>query len=319
VGASEPEQLTQAKAIVAERLRVDAATAEVLRAFEDSGVQSLLLKGASFLRWLYREGETRVYFDCDLLVRPGDHDAAGRVLRSLGFVADLDESKMPSWWREHGVRWRRSEDSSVVDLHSTLEGVCTDEQRLWQVLRSDSETLDVGRYPARVLSVPGRALHLALHAAQHGRDAPLVVQELDLALTRIEWDIWRAAAALAASLDATAAFAAGLRLVPAGKALADRLGLRTDQPDHLALRAGGAPPPALTLERFSRAHGLRARAAIVRHKLVPPPTYMRKWYPRARRGPGWLLVAYVWRPVWLLGQAPEAYRAWRRTKPVSRG
>jgi hypothetical protein len=319
VGAAEPEQLTQAKAIVAERLRVDAATAEVLRAFEDSGVQSLLLKGASFLRWLYREGETRVYFDCDLLVRPGDHDGAGRVLRSLGFVADLDQSEMPSWWREHGVPWRRREDSSVVDLHSTLEGVGANEQRLWQVLWSDSETLEVGMYTARVLSVPGRALHLTLHAAQHGKGGSLVIGELDLALARVDPATWRAAAGLADSLRATPAFAAGLRLLPAGRMLAEELGLPPGQTHGLALRADGSPPPALTLERLSRTHGLRARAGIVRHKLVPPPTYMRKWYPRARRGPGWLLVAYVWRPVWLLGHAPKAYRAWRRTKHLSRG
>jgi hypothetical protein len=318
VGTAEPERLTEAKAIVAERLRVDAATAEVLRAFEDAGARSLLLKGESFRRWLYTEDEARFSADIDLLVQRGDLETAGAVLQSLGFVAELDQAKMPSWWREPGVAWTRSQDWVEVDLHSTLEGVGADEWRLWEVLWGESETLEIGRHPSRVLSVPGRALHLALHAAQHGKDGPLVIQELDLALARVDPATWRAAAAMAESLRATSAFAAGLRLLPAGRALADQLGLPQGQTHDLALRAEGAPAPALTLERLSSARGVRTRAGILRHKLIPPRTFMRKWYPRAQRGPGWLLVAYLWRPIWLLGQTPAAYRAWRSAKRAPR-
>ena len=64
----------------ASRLALDAATADVLRAFERVGARALLLKGASIARWLYAEGEPRTYVDCDVLVAPADVAAAEEVL-----------------------------------------------------------------------------------------------------------------------------------------------------------------------------------------------------------------------------------------------
>ena len=105
----------------AARMRIDSATAEVLRAFDAEGVSSILLKGASNRQWLRDSaGADRWYADCDLLVRPEDQEAATHVLRSLGFVSDLDPTKMPAWWREHGLSWRRDQDHEIIDIHRTL-------------------------------------------------------------------------------------------------------------------------------------------------------------------------------------------------------
>ena len=54
-------------------------------------------------------------------------------------------------------------------------------------------------------------MHLATHAAQHGPAYPKHVDELALALERWPADVWDSAALLAQEIDATKAFAAGLR------------------------------------------------------------------------------------------------------------
>lgn len=305
---------TSAARITAANLRVDAATAEVLRGFEVAGAQSLLLKGISVTRWVSTPDDPRLYSDCDLLVRPADLMAAERVLSDLGFRPLLYEADMPGWWREHAMTWTRTEDGTTVDLHRTLVGVGVDPDQLWLTLSSHVETLVVGSYPAQTLSIPGRAFQLALHAAQHGIvwDRPLA--DLERAVSAADEETWRAATELAASLQATAAFGAGLRLIPSGRVLAHRLGLPADLPTDVAIRADTAPPVALGLDQLAKAEGLRARLAILWHKLVPPATFMRHWSPLARQSRLGLVLAYLWRPLWLLARLPTGFRAWWRAR-----
>jgi Uncharacterised nucleotidyltransferase len=310
-GASSAAQITAAN------LRVDAATAEILHRFEAAGVASVLLKGVSLSRWISTRENPRLYLDCDLLIRPGDLSAAERALDDLGFKRLFDERRMPEWWREHAATWTRDEDGVKVDLHRDLVGSGIGPERLWRVLSAQTETLDVAGYSATALTIPARALHVALHAAQHGVEWDRPQTDLQRALAIADEEIWREAAQLAAALDATSSFAAGLRLLPEGRALADRLGLPADVPTDVALRAGTPPPVALGLDQLARARGVRARFAILWRKLVPPPTFMRHWSPRARQGRLGLLLAYLWRPVWLLSRLPAGIRAWREARRLS--
>ena len=81
--------------------------------------------------------------------------------------------------------------------------------------------------------------------------------QLERALERTDEATWREAAALAQTLGATGAFATGLRSVSAGRELAERLGLPRERPIDVALRAGRAPPEAITVEHYWQARGLR--------------------------------------------------------------
>jgi hypothetical protein len=311
---SAPEPLRhpgRAAGVLANTLRIDWGTAEVLKTFEAAGIQSLLLKGATFARWLYANDHPRPYGDCDLLVRPGDLDRARERLAALGFKPVYEEGEMPDWWREHAVAWLRHSDAVAVDLHHTLDGVGVDDEALWRTLASNRETVEVAGYPAPALAVPGRALHIALHAAQHGSMWAPVVDEVELAVGRTDTEVWEAAASLAAELQAMSAFAAGLRLAPAGRELADRLKLPTDQSVGTVLRSTTPPAVALGFHQLAQADGLRARLTILWHKLFPPPTFMRKWSRLARQGRLGLTLAYAYRPVWLLKNAPAGFRAWR--------
>ncbi len=296
-------------------MRIDGATAEVLRAFDAEGVSSVLLKGASNREWLEdRATDGRWYADCDLLVRPDDHEAAARVLLGLGFVSDLDPTKMPAWWREHDLSWRRDQDHGVIDVHTTLPGVGVDDERAWTLLSAGSQVIPVGGYRARALAIPARALHLALHAAHHGPGWVMGFADLERALEHGEEATWTAAAALADRLDATAAFLAGLRLTPAGRGLAERLGVVAAPSLDVLLVGDRARSAALTLERFACADDRRTRLSIVCNKLFPPPTFMRHWSPHARRGRPGLAIAYVLRLRWVLTRLPAAVRSWRRAR-----
>jgi hypothetical protein len=306
--------MTAAAAVAAHNLRVDHMTADVLRAFDEEGVESVLLKGPSTVRWLYTD-QPRRYQDCDLLVPPAAFGAAERVLRGLGFTPAVEQERMPDWWREHSIEWSGPERFTAVDLHRTLKGVGVEDARLWESLSADTETMMVGDFPSTVLSVRARCLLLALESSGDG----VYKDDLVRAIERAGESTWREAATLARDLDALAAFAAGLWLAPKGHALAAALALPRARSVDLDLRAGRAPAEALTIERLTRASGPRERIAIACRKLVPPPTFMRHWSPTARRGRAGLVAAYGQRLVWIVRKAPRAVRAWRHARRAAQG
>jgi hypothetical protein len=315
VDAAGAGRLTPAEA-AAQRLRIDYAAVEVLRAFDAAGIKSIVLKGAPLVRWLYDEGERRSYADCDLLVAPADFERARGILAGLGFEPEVEETEMPEWWREHGLEWRRTSDRTAIDLHRTLAGARADGEQVWRVLSQRTEPIELAGYAARSLDAAGLALQLALHAAQHG-GLTRQVRELELAIERADLETWRAAARLAGELDATATLAAGLRFAPSGRALTERLGLSADRTVEALLRASGYAEP-MTIEQFAQA-GAAGRASMIVRKLFPPPTYMRKWSPLATRGRTGLLLAYLWRPAWLLARAPRAIGQWRDARRTAAG
>ena len=296
------------------RLRLDTATAQVLRQLESAHVEALLLKGRSIADWLYADGELRTYVDSDLLIAPRDFGRAEQTLEALAFTRVFDDRGMPSWWREHAGAWLRQEDGFVVDLHRTLPGLGVSDDEAWRVLAADTDVVLVAECPVRTLALPARALHVVLHAAQHGAGWAKPMADLSRALEIGDDDLWRCAATLAAELDALAAFAAGLRLAPDGVEVANRLGLPRPSSVDAALRATSPPPVALALEQLAQAQGMRARLTIVWHKLMPPPAFVRHWDPRARESRFALVRAYLRRPAWILRHTPRALGAWYRAR-----
>ena len=296
------------------RLRLDAATATLLRHLDQAGVEALLLKGRSLASWLYPRPELRMYIDCDLLIAPSDLGTAEGVLEALAFTRGFDDRDMPPWWREHAGTWLRERDAFVVDLHRTLPGVGVNAEAAWRVLTAETDVVVVARYRARALALPARALHVALHAAQHGAGWPKPMADLTRALEVGDDDLWRRAATLATDLRALDAFTAGLHLSPAGARLATRLRLAPPRSVDAALRATSPPVLALGLQQLASARGMRARIEIVWRKLVPPAAFMRHWDPSAARSRSALARAYVRRPLWILRHTPSALRAWHRAR-----
>jgi hypothetical protein len=211
--------------------QLDAAAVEALDALEALGVEPLLLKGPALARVLYGPGEHRGYSDVDLLVAPDDLERARRALAGLGYghpeeafgIDDVGETLHAETWsrRTEGTRG----GPLLIDLHWRLPGCEAPANILWEALSVRRASIELDGRAAPVLDRVGLALHLATHAAQHGSDDLKAIADLTRGLECWPPEVWRDAAPLAAEVEGTPAFAAGLRLVPSGADVADRLGL----------------------------------------------------------------------------------------------
>jgi len=176
----------------------------------------------------------------------------------------------------------------------------------------------VGSTEVEIPGLAGRALHVVLHAAYHGARSRKPVEDLERALARTDDEAWRAACELAREIDATDAFAAGLRLLPRGRAVADRLGLSGPRSVEVALKAGADPPLAASFEWLAATRGLRAKARLCRRLLAPSPAWVRQTYPFARRGRRALGAAYLLRLTRIPRYGAQAFIAWRRARRAVR-
>ena len=283
---------------IAQTVRVDAMTAEVVGALRGRGLDPVLLKGPVIGRRLY-PGELRPYVDADLLVAPDAFAEAGAALAGLGF-----ERVERPWEREerveHDEPWRRPDGAGAVDLHRTLPGVRgVAPAEAWPALAAhlESSTLPDDGGEVTVLDDAGLALLLCLHLAHHQRDGADVtrpVADLTRGVTTLPRPAWEAARGLAVRLRAEAQMARGLHAVPGGAALAAALFLPPPSEGHEGPRG---------LERLIAARGPRARAGVVLRALGPTPAYLRWRSPLARRGRTGLVLTYVARPAALAATA----------------
>jgi hypothetical protein len=306
-----------ARVRAARTIAVDLATATVARRLTQAGVRSILLKGPALATLLYRDGAFRAYVDVDLLVAPADVARAENVLAGLGFEQLVDDAQLGGHRRLHAHEWRRAGGPSV-DLHRTLPGARADPATVAEVLATQTRTITVAGEDVEALAPSGVALQVALHAAHHGPLAAKALDDLERAVERIPLEIWGEAAALAERIDAIPALAAGLRLEPAGAAIADELSLPYGGPVDVALRADGAPPLAVGIDWLLQTPGPRAKLALVTRTALPPPGALRLWRPLARRGAPGLAAAYVSHPFWLARHAVPSVLAVRRARRSSR-
>jgi hypothetical protein len=288
-------------------LRIDARSLEVARAFAAADISCMLLKGPVFARWLYEQNEIRDYHDTDLLVAPHEVDRAETVLARLGFSLPeiYEQEDRPS--TEH--TWVRSTDEAVVDLHWGITGMEVEPAKVWETLHESCVMMPLRGREIPALGPAATALHVVLHAAQHGNELHKTLEDLERALTRADMDLWREASSLAEVLNATTAFAAGLRLDARGREVAEALGLPDEISVEVALRSEGAPPLALGLDWFLKQPGWRGKVGVLFKNLFPSPGFMKVWNPLARRGWVGLSLAYLWRPVALLKEAVPATKA----------
>lgn len=291
-------------------------TVEVIEAFAVHEIETVLLKGPAIATWLYDDPLERPYGDIDLLLPPHRFDAARVVLAKLGFKTDY----VPTSAHErtyHDEAWVRG--FVVVELHRTLSGAEAAPETVWRALTRHTEEIRVEGAPVPVLARCGRCLLVALHAAHHGADVNRPLADLARALDRAPHSAWREAAVLAEEVGATQAFAAGLRLLPHGAALAENVDLPTTTSVGVALHAASAPAMAHALEWVTGGPlSLRAKAAFVGRKIVPPPEFLRSAYPSASRGRVGLACAYVVRIGALGRRLPAALRALRRARRAAR-
>jgi hypothetical protein len=302
----------------ARSLQLDLVAAEVGTALAEADVSSILVRGPSLTRWLYPRNRGRNYIDVDLLVAPDRFARAERALESLRFAHVPTMMQRSDDRPVHARTWYREADSAAVDLHRTIIGARAADAVVWDIMRRETESIQIGGRQLEGLNAAATALVVALHVAQHGRQTSKPLDDLRQALERLSQATWNEAARLAMQLDATESFGAGLRLLPAGRSLADDLSLRTTLTAESVLRSGTPPPTALGFEWLTHVPGTRAKARLLAAKLVPDVEFMREWSALARRGKVGLALAYVARPLWLAWHTPRGFLAWARARRRAR-
>lgn len=304
-------QLALNFAVKARNSEVDALTAEVAGAFDGEGIEVLVLKGPVLARWFY-PGEVRPYVDSDLMVAPGNRARAVDVLERLGFAEHCPWMPTPLSLDPGGTAFNRPGEG-MVDLHCQLPGLDGDPDSIWGRLAASTDRLVIAGVELRVPDRDVVLLHVVLHAAHHANQVdgkPL--EDLRRALACVGESEWSRALELARAYRGVPAFAAGLRLLPEGRDLARRLDLGEVRSFQHEIRREDNVIAEELYALLSADAGIRRKLAIAASDVFPRPDYMRWWSPLARRGKRGLAGAYVWRAIWIVGQAPEAIRTlWR--------
>jgi putative nucleotidyltransferase-like protein len=157
--------------IAAATLAQGLALAEVLEALGRAGIPVAVMRGLRAIEWIYRDAGARPFEDHDLLVRPADADAAGTVLRRIGFTA-----ASPSLFRRGAV---------TVDLHADPLGARRRPERArrfpidTEMLFREARPGWVSGGPVMLLRDEDDVLLMALHVVKHSFDR--LVRTADLA------------------------------------------------------------------------------------------------------------------------------------------
>ena len=309
-GSAAPDATTRA---VAWSAWLDLAAADAVAHLERAGIPCVLLKGAAVARWLYADHTPRPYRDIDLLVPFAEFAAAEAALTGLGYVhrlAGAAACEFGSYEKD-----LVGPQGACIDLHHRVVGVADPPERCWDVLATHTTPLEL--MPGRVVSVldlPARTAHLALHAAQAGLVDTKAVEDLRRGLDQLPPSLWREARTVAVELGAEEAFGGGLRLLPAGQALADAMAIPRPRSVEVRLRTASAPQNSLAIDRLARTPGLAAKVALVARKLWPTAVFLRSQYPAARHGPLGRVVARLLHLGRVAVNLPAAMAAWRRAR-----
>jgi hypothetical protein len=130
------------------------------------GIPVLLLKGAAFAGWIYRNPALRSMSDLDVLVRGRDLDALTGIAETLGYA----------WYGkdDHAVSFKHVRSGTHLELHTSLT-TCP------QYLSADTNAMfersvtAPGRDSMRTMTPEDHLLHICLHGSfQHGLGQPAI-------------------------------------------------------------------------------------------------------------------------------------------------
>ncbi|HER19441.1 MAG TPA: hypothetical protein ENO14_00165, partial [Chromatiales bacterium] len=167
---------------------------EILAALRAANIETIVLKGAAFAGSLWRNPAVRTMRDFDLMVRRSQLEAAGSVLRGMGFMPD-ERRASEDFYRlshHHQAPMVHPGHNLIVEIHWNIvaphDGLCLSPDRLWD---RAVEARIAGR-DALTLSMEDHILHLCLHAACDDPFHGKIVSVLDIAellrASQHDWD-----------------------------------------------------------------------------------------------------------------------------------
>jgi hypothetical protein len=261
----------------ARTLALDAATAQVVTAFQELDLPCMLLKGPAMAARLYAEDVSqRSYTDIDLLVPPRFFAAASEVLESMGYERGMPSSPPGVGPASYEQMWLDPDNPGVVvDLHRGFHGVRR-KKRFWELMGAHADTLVVGGVEVPVPDVPACALLVALHMWLDGA-AQRPMADLERALSCFDDAVWQEASEIAAQCEALPAFTIGLGKRPDGAVLVRRLGLSTAAAPVVWLRSSPTLDGTFCVGQMLGEPSWRRRLVLAPRLAFPSARYMRGW------------------------------------------
>ena len=280
-------------------LAIEAGLVDLLRAFHDTGITVILLKGTALMRTVYDRVGLRPMLDVDLLVRTEHLKQAVSLMACAGY---RPMTARKHFEREHHLQFVRASKGTeglFVELHWRL----SDQPEL-------AELLPLGDLWARAVSAPrswpnalvfdlcDQTLHATLHLAEHHGIPQLRwlcdLHELSHEIAR--GGAWQTLARRAVQHD--------LHLVLAAALQETQRWFGTDIPEDFSLElSGGLPPSRAAVRAFGRCgtpslakselHELRSirtlhdKMAHVLYLLFPNASFMRRRHRVPRGYPIW--------------------------------
>ncbi len=147
----------------------------VLRAFGQSSLCVVLLKGPSLAERLYGERSLRVSRDLDLLVSRADLPRAESILAAIGFVAaPYPDDYHRAWYR----------GTTTVELHHDVENPLAFDFDVASALRQAHSSVFQGQ-PCRLLVPEDELVFLCVHAVRHRFERLSLIVDLQLAFEKL--------------------------------------------------------------------------------------------------------------------------------------
>jgi hypothetical protein len=320
-----PSAISEAPAdlrLVAVRtLWIDRTSKQVLDSLTAEGIETVLLKGPTTARWLYRPGE-RNYLDLDVLIDAVDTARVDRVLRESGY-RDTRKGARPDELDDHAWNYRRLPGGDPrpgveIDLHYTLPGAKAPASTVWAELSRSSTPFPLCGGVVTALDEVGRALVLVLHAARDARRKQQSFEDLRRLVEHLPDEKWVVVAGLARRIGALESFAAGLLLLDDGAERLARLGVPRPALRATMLYSRAVPITAHRVEQLATTRGVVAKTRLAARELWPTPAWLTWWAQEEGMDADARLALRVRRIAGVLRATPEAVAAWLRVRRAFR-
>jgi Uncharacterised nucleotidyltransferase len=275
--------LARHRAAMVAALGLERTLLELTTAFEDQGLDYVVLKGPAVAHTGYPDPSWRPFNDLDILVRTGDWRPALGLLANLGLRRRLPEPR-PGFDERFGkAATHVTPDGQEIDLHRTLAegpfGLWIDPNELFDHVT----TFRLGGRRLPRLDDSALLAHACVHAVL-GQSQPLLYELRDiaqvLAVGRVDWELiarwaeqWRLAVVLEHAFALTGK-ALGMQLPHEAQ---EALAMRLPRFERRVLEAYTTPKRyrgAVAMSTIGAIRGVWHKAAYIRALLLPGEEFL---------------------------------------------
>ncbi|NOG84541.1 MAG: nucleotidyltransferase family protein [Planctomycetes bacterium] len=159
---------------VARNMCLYAELERILEAFDNGGIEVIILKGAALAQTVYGDIGLRPMSDIDLLVKKQALPDAERILYGAGYF--LDERETSGWYqrnRHHHMNYIHQEKSVPVEIHWHIANkihpsrIRDFDNEMIAEWRRGAMAVKISGRPVRILSPEDCIFHLCLHFLKH--------------------------------------------------------------------------------------------------------------------------------------------------------